>query len=135
MIQYFIPRGWIQYDPVKITSALTEAKAAVLSLKTIPYQKRWVETLQQIELKREVAGTSRIEGAEFTERELDAAFRETPEQLRTRSQRQARAAVRAYRWISEIPPDRPVDEILIRETHRKIVTGADDDHCEPGEPR
>jgi hypothetical protein len=65
-IKYSIPRGWIQYDPVKITSALTEAKAAVLSLKTIPYQKRWVETLQQIELKREVAGTSRIEGAEFT---------------------------------------------------------------------
>ncbi len=68
-----------------------------------------------------------MEGAEFTERELDAALRETPEQLRTRSQRQARAAVRAYRWISEIPPDRPVDEILIREIHRKIVTGADDD--------
>jgi Fic family protein len=135
VIQYSIPRGWIQYDPVKITSALTEGKAAVLSLKTIPYQKRWVETLQQIELKREVAGTSRIEGAEFTERELDAALRETPEQLRTRSQRQARAAVRAYRWISEIPLDRPVDEILIREIHRKIVTGADDDHCEPGEPR
>ena len=135
MIKYSIPRGWIQYDPVKITSALTEAKAAVLSLKTIPYQKRWVETLQQIELKREVAGTSRIEGAEFTERELDAALRETPEQLRTRSQRQARAAVRAYRWIAEIPADRPVDETLIREIHRLIVTGADDDHCEPGEPR
>jgi hypothetical protein len=60
VIKYSIPRGWIQYDPVKITSALTEAKAAVLSLKTIPYQKRWVETLQQIELKREVAGTSRV---------------------------------------------------------------------------
>jgi len=135
VIKYSIPHGWIQYDPVKITSALSEAKAAVLSLKTIPYQKRWVETLQQIELKREVAGTSRIEGAEFTERELDAALRETPEQLRTRSQRQARAAVRAYRWISEIPVDRPVDEILIREIHRKIVTGADDDHCEPGELR
>ena len=135
MIKYSIPRSWIQYDPVKITSALTEAKAAVLSLKTIPYQKRWVETLQQIELKREVAGTSRIEGAEFTERELDAALRETPEQLRTRSQRQARSAARAYRWISEIPPDRPVDEVLIREIHRKIVTGADDDHCEPGEAR
>ena len=27
-------------------------------------------------MKREVAGTSRIEGAEFTERELDAALRE-----------------------------------------------------------
>src|SRR5713101_5762011 len=124
MIQYEFPKDWIIYDGPALTNVLSEAKAAVLSLKTIPYQKRWVETLQQIELKREVAGTSRIEGAEFTERELDAALRETPEQLRTRSQRQARAAVRTYRWISEIPPDRPVDEILIREIHRKIVTGA-----------
>jgi hypothetical protein len=79
-----------------ITNALAEAKASVLSLKTVPYQRRWVEALQQIELKREVAGTSRIEGAEFTERELEAAMRETPEQLLTRSQRQAHAAVQTY---------------------------------------
>src|SRR3989304_548329 len=82
------PQNWIHYNGPALTHALAEAKASVLSLKTVPYQRRWVETLQQIELKREVAGTSRIEGAEFTERELDAALRETPEQLLTRSQRQ-----------------------------------------------
>lgn len=135
MIKYTIPRAWIHYDGIAITGVLSEAKAAVLSLKTIPYQRRWVEALQQIELKREVAGTSRIEGAEFTDRELDAALKETPEQLRTRSQRQAHAAVQTYRWISKIPPDRPLDEDLIKEIHRRIVTGADDDHCEPGELR
>ena len=59
--------------------AYMEAKAAILSLQTVPYQRRWVEALQDIELKREVAGTSRIEGAEFTEQELDLAFQETPE--------------------------------------------------------
>lgn len=135
MIKYSIPRNWIHYDPLALTSALSEAKAAVLSLKTIPYQRRWVETLQQMELKREVAGTSRIEGAEFTERELDAALKETPEQLRTRSQRQAHVAIQTYRWISQIPSDRPIDEQLIREIHRRMVTGADDDHCAPGEIR
>ncbi len=87
MIHYEFPRDWVIYDALRIANALAEAKAAVLSLKTIPYQRRWVEALQQIELKREVAGTSRIEGAEFTERELDAAIKETPEQLHTRSQR------------------------------------------------
>ncbi len=35
-------------------------------IKMIPYQRSWVEGLQQIELKREIAGTSRIEGADFT---------------------------------------------------------------------
>jgi Fic family protein len=82
-----------------------------------------------------VAGTSRIEGAELTERELDAAMRETPEQLETRSQKQAAAAVATYRWIAQLPEDRPVDEALIFEVHRRIVTGCDDDHCAPGKLR
>ena len=135
MIRYVLPGAWIRYDPVAISGALTEAKAAVIALRTVPYQRRWVEELQQIELKREVAGTSRIEGAEFTDKELEAALRQTPEELRTRSQRQARAAVETYRWISALPQDLPIDGELITEIHRRIVTGADDDHCPPGQLR
>ena len=73
MHKYVKPRHWLRYDPLRVASELAEAKAAVLSLTTIPYQRRWVEALQEVQLKREVAGTSRIEGAEFTERELDDA--------------------------------------------------------------
>ena len=135
MIQYSRPKGWIIYDGPEITNALAEAKASVLSLRTVPYQRRWVEDLQKIELKREVAGTSRIEGAEFTDRELEAALKETPEQLMTRSQKQAHAAVQTYRWIGKVPPDRPIGADLIVEIHRRIVTGADDDHCPPGQLR
>ena len=69
------------------------------------------------------------------EKELDAAMRETAEQLETRSQRQAAAALAAYRWIAALPADRPIDEALIREVHRRIVTGCDDDHCPPGRLR
>ena len=87
MIKYGLPKDWIRYSPSIVAKELAEAKAAVLSLRTIPYQRSWVEALQQMELKREVAGTSRIEGAEFTERELEVAMKETPEQLLTRSQR------------------------------------------------
>jgi len=69
-----------------------------------------VEALQEIQLKREVAGTSRIEGADFTDRELDAALKqETTEQLLTRSQKQAHAAMKAYKWIVTLPKDRPID--------------------------
>jgi Fic family protein len=135
VIRYVVPANWIRYERVAIADALTEAKAAVLSLKTVPYQRRWVEALQKIELKREVAGTSRIEGAEFTERELEAAMKESPDQLLTRSQKQAHAAVLTYQWIARVPPDRPLDSRLICEIHRRIVTGADDDHCPPGQVR
>ncbi len=135
MINYTSPKNWINYDLVAISNSLTNAKSVVMSLSTIPYQKRWVDSLQKLELKREVAGTSRIEGADFTERELDDALQESPEELITRSQKQAHAALKAYQWVSKIPDDKPIDGKLILYIHRLIVTGADDDHCPPGEIR
>ncbi len=130
-----MPASWIAYDPTAIQAELLEAKAAMLALTQLPYQRSWADELQQIQLKREVAGTSRIEGAEFTDKELDAAMRETPGQLETRSQKQAAAAVATYRWIARLPADRPVNEALIVDVHRRIVTGCDDDHCPPGQLR
>lgn len=136
VVKYTAPKNWISYNLVAIVNELAEAKAAVLSLKTIPYQRAWADTMQTIQLKREVAGTSKIEGADFTDAELDAAVKaglnETPEQLATRSQRQAQAAVKAYKWIARLSDDRPIDIALIRDVHRLIITGADDDHCPPG---
>src|SRR4030042_794694 len=133
--RYKIPPNWIRYDALSILNELIGAKAAMLALTQIPYQRSWAEELKKIQLKREVAGTSRIEGAEFTERELDTAMRETPEQLEPRSTKQAAAAVATYRWIARLPGDRPVDEGLIFEIHRRIVSGCDDDHCAPGKLR
>lgn len=132
MIEYNLPQNWIAYDPVSVSGNLVKAKAAVLSLRSIPYQKRWVDSLQKMELKREVAGTSKIEGADFAKGELEAALNETPGELHTRSQRQARAAHKAYQWILNVPDERPVNESLITEIHKLIVKDADDDHCPPG---
>lgn len=136
VVPYFLPQHWIGYDANAIFSELVEAKAAIQSLTSMPFQRSWAEALQEIELKREVAGTSRIEGADFTEKELDEALSDdAPEAQLTRSQRQARSAVTAYRWIAGLDSDRPIDESLIAEVHRRIVTGCDDDHCPPGELR
>jgi len=135
MIQYQLPDSWTKYDLKAITAELIEAMSAVLSLRAMPYQRSWVEQLQQIELKREVAGTSRIEGADFTERELEVAMSDSPEEMLTRSQRQAHAAKNTYLWIASIPDDRPLNVELVKEIHLRIVRGADDDHCEPGKLR
>lgn len=135
MIRYEMPRDWIAYDRLAIIDEWMAAKSAMMALTEIPYQRSWGDELQKVQLKREVAGTSRIEGAEFTEKELEAAMRETPQQLETRSQRQAAAAVATYRWIAGLPADRPVDAALVTEVHRRLVTGCDDDHCPPGRMR
>jgi Fic family protein len=135
MIHYELPDRWMKYDPLALVQSLTDAKAAVMSLKTIPFQRTWAEALQKVQLKFEVAGTSRIEGADFTDKELDAALNTTPQELITRSQKQAHAAVQTYRWIAGLEDDRPIGSELIREVHRRIVTGADDDHCPPGQIR
>jgi Fic family protein len=132
MTRYELPQNWLNYDFRPVVGLLTEAKAAMLSLINIPYQRSWVEALQAIQLKREIAGTSRIEGADFTDRELDLALSEDPDQLLTRSQRQAHAAMKAYKWITGLPKDRPVDCQLIKEVHGLVVRGADCDHCPPG---
>ncbi len=135
IIKYELPSNWIDFDFREVSNSLIEAKAAIASLRAMPYQREWLEKLHALEFKREVAGTSRIEGADFTEKELDLALDETAEDLVTRSQRQARAAVRAYRWIATIPDDRPIDEALVLELHHHIVLDADDDHCVPGQIR
>ncbi|HUG80216.1 MAG TPA: Fic family protein [Bryobacterales bacterium] len=131
-ISYRLPSHWIRYDQATIFNILVEAKANVGALRTTPYQRDWIDKLQQLQFKMEVAGTSQIEGAEFSERELDQALEETAEGRFTRSQKQARAAANTYRWIADLPPDLPITESLIREIHRRMVTGCDDDHCEPG---
>jgi Fic family protein len=135
MIKYELPQNWIWYDHLALINELVEAKAAVKSLTTIPFQRGWAQALQELQLKREVAGTSKIEGADFTEKELDAALAVAPGELITRSQKQARAAVETYRWIARLQDDRPITAELIRDVHRRIVTGADDDHCTPGDIR
>jgi Fic family protein len=134
-IHYRIPDDWLKYDHRVVMKDLVEARSAALSLQNTPYQRDWVEKLQQMQLKMEVAGTSRIEGAEFTESELDTAISPTisADELLTRSQRQARAAAQTYRWIATVPPDYPMTVEFICRVHSSMVTGCDD--CPPGQLR
>ena len=132
IIQYKGPDKWMKFDGQAVFNDLVDAKGAVLSLTNMPIQRAWADKMQIVQLKREVAGTSRIEGADFTERELDEAMKESPEQLETRSQKQAAAMVRTYRWISKLPADAELNRQLILKIHQLVIEGADDDHCSPG---
>src|SRR5258708_25993938 len=97
MLKYHVPSRWIHYEKSELVEELAEAKGAIIALKTLPFQRRWVEALQEMQLKLEVAGTSKIEGADFTGGELEAAMKETPEQSFTRSQKQAHSSMQTYK--------------------------------------
>ena len=132
IIRYKKQDNWIKYDASKVALNLVEAAASLKTLISIPYKLEWVEELQEIQLKSEVAGTSKIEGAEFTEKEFEEAIKESPGELRTRSQRQANSAMKAYRWITTLDENIEVDRELVLEMHSKMIVGADDDRSAPG---
>ena len=131
---YVVPRRWAQYDSSAMAQALVEARTAAGVLARLPYFQQWIEQAHEEQLRLEAVGTSRIEGAEFTPREQDEALAPNAHERAglTHSQRQLRAADAAYRWLRSLPAGRPVTAELVLDIHRRIVTGCDDDHCEPG---
>ena len=132
--RYRVPRQWLRYDGAAVAGPLIEARTAAGVLNRLPYLLQWIEQAHEEQMRLEAVGTTRIEGAEFTQREQDEALAPgAPARTDlTRSQRQLRAANGTYRWLRSQPADRPITPGLVREIHRRIVTGCDDDHCEPG---
>ena len=132
--RYAVPQQWMHYDAAAILDLLVKAKTAAGVLNRMPYLPRWIEQIREDQLRLEAAGTSRIEGAEFTQREQDEALApDAPARTNlTRSQRQLRSANTTYRWLRSLPSDQPVTSEFVLDVHRHIVTGCDDDHCQPG---
>ena len=132
--RYQRPQRWMRHDPAAIMEPLIAAKTAAGILSGLPYLPQWIEQVHEEQLRLEAVSTSRIEGAEFSQREEDEAL--APESITrsdlTHSQLQLRAAESTYRWLRSQPADRPVDDAFILEVHRRFVTGCDDHHCEPG---
>ncbi len=99
--RYIRPQRWIRYDPAAVMDSLIAAKTAGGILRGLPYLPQWIAQVHEEQLRLEAVGTSRIEGAEFTQREQDEAL--APESATrydlTHSQRQLRAAEFAYRWL------------------------------------
>ena len=131
---YAIPERWIRYDLAAVFESLVQARTAAGILNQMPYLPQWIEQVHEEQLRLEAAGTSRIEGAEFTQEELEEALAPDPPAATglTHSQRQLRAADATYRWMRSQPADRWVSTDFILDIHRRIVTGCDDDNCEPG---
>ena len=131
---YSIPERWIRYDLAAVFESLVQARTAAGVLNQMPYLPQWIEQVHEEQLRLEAAGTSRIEGAEFTQREQEEALApDLPAHAGlTHSQRQLRAADATYRWMRSQPAGRWVTTDFILDIHRRIVTGCDDDRCEPG---
>ena len=113
--RYTIPRQWIRYDAAVLLNLLVQAKTAAGVLNRMPYLPRWIEQVHEEQLRLEAAGTSRIEGAEFTQREQEEALApDAPARSDlTRSQRQLRSADATYRWLRSQSSEQPVTSEFI----------------------
>ena len=131
---YTLPERWVSYDSAAILDRLVEARSAAGVLNRLPYLQQWIAQVHEEQLRLEAAGTSRIEGAEFSDQEQEIALASQipPHVDLTRSQRQLRAADATYRWLRSQPTDRPITPDFVLDIHRRMVTGCDDDRCEPG---
>ena len=131
---YTLPQRWVFYETAAILDQLVEARSAAGVLNRLPYLQQWIAQVHEEQLRLEAAGTSRIEGAEFSDQEQEVALASQvpPHVDLTRSQRQLRAADATYRWLRSQPTDRPITTEFVLDIHRRMVTGCDDDHCEPG---
>ncbi len=132
--RYALPQDWIRYDKAAVLDLLVKAKTEAGVLRQMPYLRQWIDEVHQEQLRLEASDTARIEGAEFSEREqMEAIVPEAEARTDlTRSQRQLRAAESTYRWLYSQPASRIVNSEFILEIHRRMVTGCDDDRCEPG---
>ncbi len=134
---YVVPSQWVRYDYAAISRPLVSARVAAGVLNRLPSLPQWIEQAHEEQLRLEAVGTSRIEGAEFTQHEQDEALKPDSSERDdlTRSQRQLRAADATYRWLRSLPATHPVTAELILDIHRRVVTSCDDDRCEPGATR
>ena len=131
---YALPERWVSYGATAILDQLVEARSAAGVLNRLPYLQQWIAQVHEEQLRLEAAGTSRIEGAEFSDQEQEIALASQipPHVDLTRSQRQLRAADTTYRWLRSQPTGRPITPEFVLDIHRRMVTGCDDDSCEPG---
>ena len=132
--RYAVPQLWIGYNAATLLDLLIQARTAAGVLNRMPYLPQWIEQVHEEQLRLEAAGTSRIEGAVFTQREQEEALApDAPARFdMTRSQRQLRSADATCRWLRSQPAGQPVTSEFILAIHRRIVTGCDDDRCQPG---
>ena len=72
--RYLRPRQWIRYDAAAAMDPLIAAKTAAGILRGLPYLPQWIAQVHEEQLRLEAVGTSRIEGAEFSQREQDEAL-------------------------------------------------------------
>ena len=135
--QFHVPQQWVRYNLSEVDMPLVEAKTSAGVLNRLPYLHRWIEQVHEEQLRLEAVGTTRIEGAQFSARQQEEVLSSdtAPASSLTHSQRQLRAANDTYRWLRSVEPSRLINADFVLDIHRRIVTGCDDDRCEPGKLR
>lgn len=119
-LKYRIPDEWFRYDAESLMQPVSRAGGSVHAFVTAPFQLGWLEgtahsrELQEITASCALAGHFVVSAAE--ERALLAGGPDL-----TAAEAVVGATAKTYDWISKAPPETPVTEGLLLETHRLLV--------------
>ena len=133
----------LRVDSRQIIESLARIHALADVIRGIPIPPSAQQRLDRLNILRAVQGTTGIEGAEFTEEELERILdtdRDAPalEGGREREEREARNADALMWHVAEFVrgnPAEPISEPLILRFHRILTEGIDYPHNEPGRYR
>ncbi len=132
--QYERPQRWIRYDRMAVTGPLAEARALVQALDALPGTRVSLDRLRERQLAAEAAATARIDAGESLDRDQGAPFARV-DLVQDRERLRARSVLSTCQWLGGLAADLAPSGDLIREIHRHLVTGCDDDRSPAGRLR
>jgi len=120
MAQTYAPTDWMTYDRMAILGEFAAARAALLMLSEIPYQKSWADRFYADQNRSEIRGTLRLAEVDLSEKELEASLGEDAGGAETIPHLQVAATVEAYEWVARVPADWKISEAVVRELHKRL---------------
>ena len=122
-----------------LVEAVARAEALASVIHGLPVPPHLRESLDRLNIRRAVRGTTGIEGIEVTEEEVEAILGQPAVRVlvlgRAREEQEVRNAERAMRYISDelrADPDLPMTEALIARVHELTTEGIGYQHNTPG---
>ena len=133
----------VRTDEPRLIRALERSRAIAETIRGIPVAESVRERLHALNIARAVRGTIALEGTRVSQDEVLAVLQAAPGQQvlssdRSRDEREVRNAHAALNFVHrtvQADPRRPLDEALIRETHRFTTKGVPYPDSQPGHYR
>lgn len=105
-LRYRIPDEWFRYDAESLMQPVSRAEGSVHAFLTAPFQREWLEEPAHVRKLQEISASCSLAGRPLVVSAAEAVVE---------------ATAKTYDWLSSAPPETPVTEALLLETHGRLI--------------